>query len=98
MSQQLPSTMNPFHPYPNETSWRLGDWYWNQGAQKSKDSFKKLVEIITSTDFCPEDLYRTNWAAIDCQLGNLGTIHDPSQASTTANDSEEFQAEDGGWM
>ena len=98
MSQQLPSTMNPFHPYPNETSWRLGDWYWNQGAQKSKDSFKKLVEIITSTDFCPEDLYRTNWAAIDRQLGNLGMIHDPSQASTTANDSEEFQAEDGGWM
>ena len=98
MSQQLPSTMNPFHPYPNETSWRLGDWYWNQGAQKSKDSFKKLVEIITSTDFCPEDLYHTNWAAIDHQLGNLGTIHDPSQASTTANDLEEFQAEDGGWM
>ncbi|KIM51112.1 hypothetical protein SCLCIDRAFT_144010, partial [Scleroderma citrinum Foug A] len=26
---------NPFYPYPNETSLLLGDWYWNQGHQKS---------------------------------------------------------------
>ena len=98
VSQPLPSSMNPFHPYPNESSWCLGDWYWNQGAQKSKESFKRLVEIVTSVDFCSEDLCRTNWAAIDHQLGGLGTVNDPSQASTMAADSEEFQAEDGGWI
>ena len=26
---------NPFYPYPNETLLLLGDWYWNQGHQKS---------------------------------------------------------------
>ena len=57
VSQPLPSDMNPFRPYPNENSWHIGDWYWNQGAQKSKQSFKKLVEIITSADFQSEDLY-----------------------------------------
>ena len=97
-SPPFPSSTNPFHPYPNENSWRLGDWYWNQGAQKSKGSFKKLVEIITSPDFRSEDLYRTNWAAIDGQLGSLGTVHDPSQASTMAPNSAGCQVEDGGWM
>ena len=64
--------------------------------QKSKDSFKKLVEIITTADFCSEDLCHTNWAAIDCQLGSLNTVQDLLQASTMAADSEEFQAEDVG--
>ena len=95
VSQPLPSSMNPFYPYPNENSWRIGDWYWNEGAQKSKHSFKKLMEIITSANFRTEDLYHTNWTAIDHQLGSLETVHDPSQ---TTPDSEEWQAEDGGWM
>ena len=98
VSQSLPSSINPFHPYPNESSWCLGDWYWNQGAQKSKDSFKQLVQIITSPDFRSEDLCHTNWTAIDRQLGSLYTVQGPSQASTMATDSEEFQTEDGGWI
>ena len=98
ISQPFSSTMNPFHPYPNESSWCLGDWYWNQGAQKSKDSFKKLVEIITSLDFRSEDLCHTNWVAIDRQLGSLGVVYDSSHTSTTAANLEEFQAEDGGWI
>ena len=32
-SQPLPSFVNPFHPYPNESSWRIGDWYWNEASQ-----------------------------------------------------------------
>ena len=95
VSQPLPSSMNPFYPYPNENSWRIGDWYWNEGAQKSKHSFKKLMEIITSANFRTEDLYHTNWTAIDRRLGSLETVHDPSQ---TTPDLEEWQAEDGGWM
>lgn len=60
---------DPFYPYPNENSWRLGDWYWNQGTQKSKKSFRNLLDIIGSTDFQPEDVSHTNWAAIDRELG-----------------------------
>jgi len=55
-SQTLPGSVNPFHPYPNESSWLIGDWYWNQGAKKSKQNFKKLVGIITSANFWSEDL------------------------------------------
>ena len=59
---------NPFHPYPNENLWCLGDWYWNQGMQKSGKSFTNLLNIIGSTDFQPEDMLCTNWAAIDHEL------------------------------
>ena len=48
VSQPLPTEpVNFFHPYPNESSWRIGDWYWNQGAQKSKQNFKSLMEIMS---------------------------------------------------
>jgi len=95
ISQPLPSSLNLFYPYPNENSWRIGDWYWNEGTQKSQHSFKKLMEIITSPNFHTEDLYHTNWTAIDRQLGSLKTVHGPSQA---APDSEEWQTEGGSWM
>ncbi|KAF8835143.1 hypothetical protein BDN67DRAFT_1015800 [Paxillus ammoniavirescens] len=48
---QPSSSPNLFHPYPNENSCLIGDWYWNQGVQKSKKSSKKLMEIIGSVHF-----------------------------------------------
>ena len=36
-THQVSHTENLFHPYPNEVSLCLGDWYWNQGGVKSKD-------------------------------------------------------------
>ena len=92
----IPKTI--FYPYPNESSWLIGDWYWNQGTQKSKQSFKNLVDVITSVNFQLEDLYRTSWAVIDRQLGSLGSVHDHSQATPAAPDSEEWQAADDGWI
>ncbi|KIJ17514.1 hypothetical protein PAXINDRAFT_9462 [Paxillus involutus ATCC 200175] len=47
---------NPYHPYPNASSLLLGDWFWNHGTQKLKKSFKRLLEIIGSPQFCPEDI------------------------------------------
>ena len=44
-------TDNPFHPYPNKNMMQLGDWYWNQGAQKSRESFKQLVIIVGTLYF-----------------------------------------------
>jgi hypothetical protein len=32
-----------FHPYPNKSSFLLGDWFWNGGLQKSQKSFKELL-------------------------------------------------------
>jgi len=94
VSQALPDSLNPFYPYPNKSSWCIGDWYWNQGVQKSKKSFNSLVEIITSASFCAEDLCHT-WAAIDCQLGSLEMVHGPSR---TAPITEGWQSGDSGWV
>ncbi|KAF8836277.1 hypothetical protein BDN67DRAFT_911498 [Paxillus ammoniavirescens] len=63
-------THSPFHPYPNESLLRLGDWYWNYGLQKSQESFKNLPDIIGDLDFNPEDIQNMNWKAINKALGS----------------------------
>lgn len=80
---------NPFHPYPNKNSFCLGDWYWNQGLEKSKNSFKNLIDIVGTSEFWLEDVRNTRWTAIDQELGNLATPHD--------TDSAEWLDENSGW-
>jgi hypothetical protein len=63
----LPSTC---YPYPNESSFLLGDWFWNGGVQKSKKDFKDLVDIITHPRFKPDDIRHTRWKNIDDVLGS----------------------------
>ena len=58
----------PFYPYPNRSSFLLGDWYWNGGVQKSKDSFKKLIKIVGAPEFWPQDVSSTRWDYINAQL------------------------------
>ena len=58
-----------FGPYPNHSSFALGEWYWGDGVQKSKQSFKTLINIITRPDFKSEDIKDTKWDSIDHQLG-----------------------------
>ena len=72
---------NPFHPYPNEASFRLGDWYWNQGALKSKLDFKHLLGIIGSSSFRPDDIRNTKWSSIDHTLGTLASDDDSECSS-----------------
>lgn len=78
---------SPFSPYPNESSFLLGDWYWNHGAQKSQRDFKKLLDIISSPNFTPEDVRHTRWSAINKTLG-LAEFDDGG---------EEWEDEDAGW-
>ena len=66
-----PSPEQSYGPYPNESSFLLGEWYWNDGVQKSKRSFKNLVNIVSSPDFQPADVRDTNWDLIDERLGGL---------------------------
>ncbi|KAH7917577.1 hypothetical protein BV22DRAFT_1052333, partial [Leucogyrophana mollusca] len=49
-------SQNPFHPYPNASSFRLGNWYWNQGVQKSQESFKHLLDVVAHPEFRPADV------------------------------------------
>jgi hypothetical protein len=79
------SPSNAYHPYPNQNSFLLGEWYWGQGSQKSMGSFQKLLEIIGSDAFSPTDIQQTNWKKIDNQL------------AINAWDKEEWLDDDAGW-
>jgi hypothetical protein len=59
-----------FYPYPNHSSFRLGDWYWNGGAQKSQASFKDLVDIVSDPDFRTADIRAAKWGQINSRLAN----------------------------
>ena len=64
------STTIDFFPFPNESSFRLGHWYWTGGVQKSLQSFKDLIDIVGHTDFDPDDVRETKWDKINRILGD----------------------------
>ena len=66
----LPLSSLNVSPYPNHSSFVLGEWYWCGGVQKLKNDFKNLIKIITNQDFCPSDVINTKWDLIDQQLGS----------------------------
>ena len=82
---------NPFYPYPNKTSLLLGDWYWNQGHQKSQAGFKKLLDIIGDLEYHPDDVWNMNWTAIHQKLGNSSIQDDKTRGDC------EWLDGDSGW-
>lgn len=74
-----------FHPYPNKSSFLLGDWFWCGGAQKSHESFTNLLNIVGSSDFHPSHIRETKWSQIDQTLGR------------NEFDGMEWEDEDMGW-
>lgn len=74
-----------FHPYPNKSSFLLGDWFWCDGVQKSHESFQNLLNIVGSSDFLPSDVRETNWRQINEALGG------------NEFDGMEWEDEDAGW-
>jgi hypothetical protein len=55
-SAQSAVSHDTFYPYPNRSSFQLGDWYWNGGEQKSHASFKDLVKIVGDPEFSPSNV------------------------------------------
>jgi Plavaka transposase len=77
---------NPsYGPYPNKSSFLLGEWYWNRGSQKSQQDFKELLGIIGDDDFQPASIRETAWDKVDQKLG----VNDW--------DKEEWIDDDAGW-
>ena len=74
-----------YDPYPNQSTFRLGNWYWNHGVQKSQMSFRELIGIIGDVDFQPSDVRSTNWEKINKLLADGG------------HDEGEGKDEDAGW-
>lgn len=87
-SNALPesSSAPSFYPYPNRSSFLLGEWYWNDGVRKSQSSFKNLIDIVGSTDFRPEDVRKTPWSSIDRKLAGQD------------EDNWEDEQEEDGWI
>jgi hypothetical protein len=79
-SSNLP--VDTYYPYPNQSSFLLGEWYWNDGAKKSQSGFKNLLKIIGHPDFQPQDVARVKWQRIDAQLGGdlLGDVSDGEES------------------
>ncbi|KJA13591.1 hypothetical protein HYPSUDRAFT_151446 [Hypholoma sublateritium FD-334 SS-4] len=59
---------SPFLPYPNQNAFLLGEWYWNNGLQKTKDGFRKLVDIISAASFNPADVRNIGWDLLHKRL------------------------------
>ncbi|TEB18673.1 hypothetical protein FA13DRAFT_1719668 [Coprinellus micaceus] len=78
------TTTNPYHPFPNWSSFKLREWYWSDDGGKSRQSFQRLVNLIGDEDFIPQEIRRTNWKKIDSLL-----------ASSEFED--DFSREDGIW-
>ena len=58
-----------YYPYPNQSLFLLGEWYWkNDGGKKSQSSLQNLLKIVGHPDFHPEDIAGINWWNINAQL------------------------------
>ncbi|GJJ14857.1 hypothetical protein Clacol_009125 [Clathrus columnatus] len=73
--QSLPSQISnreiceAIWPYPNISSWRLGEWLWRSGDTKSLVGFKDLVNnVILAEDFTPAELHGVPWDKINSLL------------------------------
>lgn len=86
---QHPKLGNLFYPYPNESAMRLGDWYWNNGAQKSREDFKQLLSIVADPAFDAAELSGVAWDTINKELGGQHPDGDP--------DIPEWLSGDRGW-
>ncbi|KAI6012859.1 hypothetical protein BKA83DRAFT_4063774 [Pisolithus microcarpus] len=63
---------NAYLPYPNESAMRLGDWYWNQGAHKSRESFKQLIDIVGDASFSPAAVTHTSYHLVPLAISLMG--------------------------
>ncbi|KAF7973280.1 hypothetical protein HWV62_15647 [Athelia sp. TMB] len=78
-----------FAPYPNKSSFDIGNYYWNGSQQKTQADFKQLMEILSSPGFTVSDLCDTNWSQINAAIGEVLPKDDGHP---------EWLDEDAGWV
>lgn len=71
-TDSVPGVNNPYAPYPNHSSYLLGDWFWSDSNTKTRADLKRLVRTLQDPDFNNTDLLRMNWDKVDSQLGDSG--------------------------
>lgn len=62
------SNVNILHPFPNWSSFHIGEWFWDDSQEKGRESFKKLISILTSEDFSTQEIRAANWDKINQSL------------------------------
>ena len=67
---QKSTPLNPFYPFPNWSSYKLGEWYWGDGGEKSRESFQQLINILCDDDFSTAEVRSTNWKRVDGALSS----------------------------
>jgi hypothetical protein len=76
-----PVQADSYYPYPNESSFLLGEWYWNGSSRKSESDFNSLLKIVAHPEFRPEDVAGTSWRHINVRLGDsrdkLSRVEEP---------------------
>jgi hypothetical protein len=81
-----------YHPYPNQSSFLLGEWYWNSRLKKTQSGFQDLIKIVGHPNFQPEDISGTNWQVIDAQLSG-------DRLCNPSNDEDwEDEEDNGNWV
>lgn len=75
-----------YGPYPNRSSFLLGEWNWDGQVQKSKSAFKSLIKIVSDPDFYPSDVRDTQWEAIDAELGSSDITETDAEPFWLQND------------
>ncbi|KAF7966593.1 hypothetical protein HWV62_37801 [Athelia sp. TMB] len=76
-ASEIRRASSSFFPYPNESMFRLGDWYWN-GTQKSQEAFNSLISILKSPSFMLADVCGAPraWSQINTILSSDGGAED----------------------
>lgn len=70
---------NPLGPFPNLSSFELGEWFVNRGAQFSVQSLQCLVKLAQRPSFA-QDISNANWPRIFRALSEGTEIgHSPSE-------------------
>jgi hypothetical protein len=87
-----PLPVNVYYPYPNQSSFLLGEWYWNGGEKKSQTSFQNLLQIVGHPSFCPEDVSGKNWRLIDAKLSgeHVGGPNDEDSVANNLKDDADW--------
>ncbi|KAF8225725.1 hypothetical protein L208DRAFT_1305211, partial [Tricholoma matsutake] len=81
-----------YHPYPNQSSFLLGEWYWNGGLKKTQSGFQDLIKIVGHPNFQPEDVSGTNWQLINAQLSG------DQPCNPSNNEGWEDKEDNSGWV
>ena len=70
--------LSSYAPFPNKSSFQLGEWFWKERSQKSVEDFNDLIQILRDPEFSLEDVRNTQWKHVHKQLGDLEENNAPS--------------------